>query len=81
MAWMISTRRIEVEAAWLSHSVDTLELWWRRSVYDQLSNAVMMALSRDEELSSVDFSIVVLRGSPGDAEGAESGAYWRRTEA
>src|SRR5580700_5691971 len=27
VAWMISTRRIEIDVGWFSHRIDTLELW------------------------------------------------------
>jgi membrane protein YdbS with pleckstrin-like domain len=61
LAWMVSTRRIEVERGWLSKQVDTLELWRVRDVElrqgllaRMLGVATIRVISHDEEQPALD---------------------------
>ncbi len=68
VAWMVSSRRIEIERGFLSRRIDTLELWrikdveFRQNLWERMVGASTIIVTARDEVDPV----VQLRGMPGD---------------
>ncbi len=68
VAWMVSSRRIEIERGWLSRRIDTLELWrvkdleFRQGLWDRLVGVSTIVVTAHDEKDPV----VEIRGLPSD---------------
>jgi membrane protein YdbS with pleckstrin-like domain len=68
VAWMISTRRIEVDVGWLSHRIDTLELWrvkdveFQQGFWDRIAGVSSIVVTANDQRDPT----IAIRGLPGD---------------
>jgi membrane protein YdbS with pleckstrin-like domain len=67
VSWMITNRRIETDVGWMSHQIDTLELWrvkdieFRQGFWDRVFGvATVLITSQDEKEPLLE-----IRGLPG----------------